>query len=172
MQLLADADLREAMDGYDESTIDSEFLPYVRRINNLQCAITCQCCIGHIPYNDASATDACETKPPQFGTQVSERNQPPNPSDKWGYLSLFMTEDLLETLAERFSYLKRTDWFWPYGSKVWYSYNCSKDHDLFSVTSHGSSFLVFAWDAKHWPKPAEDIVNALERCVAYLKEAT
>ena len=169
MQYVSGADIAEVMENYDESEIDEEFLPYIHRINRLQCAVTCQCCIGHIPYNDPTATDSSETKPPQFGTNVTSKNRPPDPTDKWGYLALYVTEDVLQTLAERFDHLKHEDWFWPYGSKVWYGCGDTIKYELFSVSPNDSSFIVFSWDAKHWPNPAVDITNALEVCAKYLE---
>ncbi len=170
MQYVNGNDIAEVMEGYDESKIDPEFLPYIHRINRLECAVTCQCCIGHIPYNDSTATDSSETKPPQFGTNVTPENQPTRPTDKWGYLALYVTEEMLEALAERYNHLKSEDWFWDYGSKVWHDFNVKNPkYELFSVTPNESAHIVFAWDAKHWPNPAVDITNALEICTRYLE---
>lgn len=62
----------DALRNYNESEMDSEFLPFINRINALQDVITCQCCIGHM------------TSP-----------------DYWGYLSLYVTPAMAMKLAQR-----------------------------------------------------------------------
>jgi len=172
LQYIDGADIREVMEDYNESDIDSEFIPYINRINKLQCVVTCQCCIGHVPYNETKLLEYSENKPPKFGTNVSIEQRPKDATDHWGYIALYVTEDMIELLAERFNFLKQSDWFWGHGSKVWYGYADTMDYGLFTVSDNGSAHIVFAWDAKHWPQPAEDITKALENCARYLQETT
>lgn len=60
----------EALQNYDENLIDKEFLPFVKRINQLEFVITCQCCTGHMT----------------------------SPDGNWGYISMFVNPKLVPFL--------------------------------------------------------------------------
>ena len=154
---LHEADVKDVMKNYDENRVDKEFIPYLRKLNNLGPVTTCQCCVGHIPYGKVvESIDSLES-------------QPTDKTDRWGYLALLVTPELLLTLSEHFNHLKNKTWLWKEASKLWVN-----NEDEFSFTPpdftpNNSAFIVFAWDASHWPKPAEDIVEAIESSVGYLK---
>lgn len=70
--MLSNLSRNSALQNYDESKIDAEFLPFIYRINALQDVITCQCCAGHMMS-----------------------------PDYWGYLSLYVTPKMAMELAQR-----------------------------------------------------------------------
>ncbi len=61
MQLPID-DLNEAFQNYQEDQIDQEFIPFIKRINQLGFVVSCQCCTSHMT----------------------------SPEGNWGYLSLYI----------------------------------------------------------------------------------
>ena len=130
-------DREEALKSLDRGTIDRVFLPYLDRINACPLVASQQCCIGHMKYEG----------------QFTER--PDNESERWGYLQLLMNGELAEWLVEQSS---GWPWLWIPCSQLWVEGALTP-----GMTDNGSVLLTFAWDAPHWPQPAEDICSAIER---------
>ena len=129
----------------DRTKIDPEFLPYLDKINQLGHVVSDQCCIGHCSY-------------PQG---IPKAELPPKATKRWGYLSLNMTLASGSRIHEG-GLLDRweKDWLWVVGSQLFLK-RAQEPQLLSGVPGWGR--IAFAWDAKHWPKPAEDITEALER---------
>ena len=116
--------------------IDKEFLPYLDRINRLPFAATEQCCVGHLEY-----TNQCV-------------RLPSGSTGRWGYLQLLLAQDVAEWLM---TVADGWDWLWVEGSQFWLEGAGEP-----GLTERGSIQISLAWDARHWPQPAEDICRALE----------
>jgi hypothetical protein len=130
-------DKRLTLDTLKPEEIDPEFLPYLERINRLPFVVTKQCCIGHMEY------------------KTEGQYLPPDGSGRWGYLELLLHDDAATWLHE--GRIGDWEWLWVAGSQLWV-----EGAGMPGITDSGSFDIVFAWDAKHWPKPAEDICEALE----------
>ena len=130
-------DRAEAIRNFSEEDVDSDFLPYLNRINDLPYAVTVQSCIGHLPY------------------RVPDEYRPSKNTGIWGYLQLMLTENAAEWLSE----VANWEWLWLEGSAI---FHCDQA-DLPGLMPNGSILLAFAWDAHYWPKPAIDIESALYR---------
>lgn len=156
MRTLPITDFQEALRFYHEEELDPEFIPYIQKINRLEAVISCQSCIGHMPYKGLLGPPPCH-----LNSTLVEVDPPKEHSDHWGYLLLYMTPDVFQFLNDHYSDLRNKNWFWG-GASNW-------DHP--AITPNGSFMVAFAWDARHWPQPAKDITEALEKSVEYLKRA-
>ncbi len=122
--MLPTEDKAEALRNYDENQIDAEFLPYIKRINQLDSAISCQCCTGHMEFSEG----------------------------QWGYISLYVAPQMIPFFDDKPS------WLLECRSKTWFENTIEP-----TLTPYGSVMIVFAWKAEHWPIPAIEITNTLEK---------
>ena len=121
-----DEDKRMAMCNFNPAEIDSEFLPYLERINRLPFVVSEQCYAGHIKYT------------------MDAQYRPENESGQWGYLQLMMYHDTAVWLHEH--RIGDWGWLWAMGSQMW--------DDLAeepAMTERGSVRLTFAWTPSTGP---------------------
>lgn len=132
---LDEEDRANAMAGFSEDVIDSDFLPFLREINSLPFVASVQCCIGHLDYN-----------------KIPAEVLPSNRTTGWGYLQLMTTLDAATWISEHADW----DWLWNENSQLF-----SDGTGCPETTGNGSFLIAFAWDASAWPAPALDIVELL-----------
>jgi len=121
--------------------LDVEFLPYLKRINSSEYAITVECCAGHMRY-------------------VSNRKLPVDNTGRYGYIYLFVHTDLANYLHMIAQYEHWDKWLWIEGSRL--------DHPRAKQPKKVMDTLnwweiAFNWDAKYQLEPAGQIASAIER---------
>ncbi len=129
-------DKQEALADFIAAEIDEAFIPYLERINQLPFAATKQCCVGHLEYKNP------------------DLSLPAGNTGRWGYLQLLVAQDAAEWLM---TVADCWEWLWVEGSQFWL-----EGAEEPGMTERGSIQIAFAWDARHWPQPAEDIYRALK----------
>lgn len=130
-----------ALNTINPQEIDTDFLPYLERINRLPYVATQQCCVGHMPY------------PPEVG-------DPADSSARWGYLQLLLDAEVAEWLNER---VTTCEWIVIELSQLWPVYVRDQGPgQVPGITENGSIALTVAWDALSWPAPAEEVCEMLE----------
>jgi hypothetical protein len=133
-------DRRATLATLDRAAVDPEFLPYLDRLNVCPWLATQQCCIGHMKYEG------------QFS------KSPEDGSGRWGYLSMMMSQQLATGLAK---ICDQWSWLWIPCSQLPIDGAVAP-----GMTKKGSVVLTFAWEAKHWPQPAEDLCGVIEEFYA------
>jgi hypothetical protein len=132
----------------DRSAVDAEFLPYVDRVNALPHAVTRQCCSKHMRYD------------------VPKRLRPRNATKRWGYLQLVLPIAVADWTHGRGRTGVWNDWLWIHQSQL-FVLGAREPQVIDGLDDCG--IIAFAWDAARWPRPAEDVVSALE---AFASECT
>jgi hypothetical protein len=122
---------------YDPTQIDPEFLPYLERINAKPFAASMQCCVGHCNYEHPGMA-------------------PPNGTGHWGYIELLMTCPSAVWLCQE---VRDRKWLIEGLSKMW----GNKSGEAPSYTKRGNFIIALAWDASHWPAPADEICELMDR---------
>jgi hypothetical protein len=82
---------------------------------------------------------------------------------RFGYLEVCLTADAC-TYLHRHVLCGQHDWLWVYGSRLFLEKAREPESTLeaFRHMTEGWVVIAFAWDACHWPRPAEVITQALE----------
>ncbi len=135
------------LDDLDRTGVDTQLLPFIDRVNALPYALTIQCCTGHMPYRLA-------------GRKVPPKHLPRRSSGRWGYLQLAIPYDVAKWTHEIARRDNWEEWIWVYGSQI-YAVGARTVERFTDIDGVWVS-ICFAWDAKHWPRPAEDVCLALE----------
>jgi hypothetical protein len=131
--------------------IDTQFLPYLDRINALPFVASSQCCVGHVHYTMSGKRGA---------PRIPKRDLPVWHTGRWGYLHMAVTVDVHEFLHETARRDGWESWLWIQGSQLWAK---GAKTPCLCAEDEGWAMIAFAWDAKHWPQPIEDIASAVER---------
>jgi len=137
VKYLEEQERREYARPYDAKEVDSEFIPFLERINAKPFAASVQCCAGHCDY-------------PVPGIA------PANSEGHWGYLKLLMTGPSAVWVCQEVS---AREWLVVALSKMW-GKNVGEKPDY---TPRLNFVIAFAWDASSWPIPAEEICSLLDK---------
>jgi hypothetical protein len=137
MKHLEEEDRRGYAPPYDPADVDPEFISYLERINAKPFAASIQCCFGHCKYPrpDIAPTDS---------------------GGHWGYLNLLMTGPSAVWLCQE---VLGREWLINGLSKMW----GGNAGEMPSYTDRHNFVIGFAWDAKDWPAPADEICSLLDR---------
>ncbi len=138
MKTVHPSDRQIAMGGLKRDEVDAEFLPYIDRINRFGFCVTGQSCVGHVKYSP-EAIEAFDLAPNQT---------------HWGYLWLLCSEEFAQWINDRAA---SWDWVFIELSRFW-----NENANEPTCTDYGTFELVFAWDFSAWPRPADDILAAVE----------
>lgn len=137
----------------ERANIDAEFLPFLARINALPYVLTSQCCAGHVWYTENGK---------KSGKPIRNKFLPRRSTGRWGYLHLAVTQEAGSYLHEEARANGWEAWIWIHGSQL---FAVGAKRPCVIEEADGWGMLGFAWDAKHWPRPAKDITEALEAYV-------
>jgi hypothetical protein len=133
-------DREEALAFFSVDAIDSEFLPFIHRINSLPFAVTVQSCIGHLSY---------------WRYRFFKADRPPGATKNWGYLQLMIDLEAAHELCRR---AHNWPWLWKHGSRLFLEGAPRPE-----ITRNGAAVIGLAWDAASWPTPGNDITDTLEQ---------
>jgi hypothetical protein len=158
-----EVDSLEALKEYERclrlNALDIEIIPYLDRLlESFRTVVPVQSCIGHMVYEGAQ---------PYKGVDSSKKitkwaTRPEVLTDKignWGYLALYCRDFVLEREFAA-SNIDKSDWLLEPLSTLWIMEKWNICEPL-ARTQHGTARIGFAWEAKHWPQPAEDICKIL-----------